>query len=326
MSRTSIVTFLCLSLTTACAVVPHGDDSLEGSLSVLTLNLHTYQELSTEGTAEANLTDDQAAARVAAYGEIFDRIAAGIRDLDPDLICLQEVGEWAGTRRGDPASIRFGASDSNMALQIRKRLDARYFVAMDWSHFGYAVWLEGSAILSKYPIIATESRYISRPENSHVHTWKSRNIPMATVRSDGGEIDVYTVHAGWWDDAEEPFQEQFSRLMAWIDENSVQATTTILCGDFNVAAGSAGYRMMTENTGFSDPFALANPDKFLQPTIGAAIDGWEGSADPQRIDYVLINEGSPWRVVDARVVFTAADYGAVSDHAGVFMRFAPKSD
>ena len=326
MSRISIVTILFLFLATACAYGPDGDHSLERSLSVLTLNLHTYQELSTQGIAEAELTDQQAVARVAAYGEIFDRIAAGIRDLDPDLICLQEVGEWAGARRGDPAAIRFGASDSNMALQIRKRLGADYFVTMDWSHFGFAVWLEGSAILSKDPIIATESRYISRPENSHVHTWKSRKIPMATVRADSGEIDIYSVHAGWWDDAEEPFQEQFTRLMAWIDEDSVPATTTILCGDFNVAAGSAGYSMMIGNTAFSDPFAIANPDKFLQPTIGAAIDGWEDSTDPRRIDYVLINEDSPWQVIDARVVFTAADYGAVSDHAGIFVRFAPRSD
>ena len=95
MTRFSAAISLYVLLGTGCVDSPasSGDGlSVADSLSVLTLNLHTYQEVHTDGVAESELTDAHAAARVANYAHIFDRIAAGINDLDADIVCLQEVG------------------------------------------------------------------------------------------------------------------------------------------------------------------------------------------------------------------------------------------
>jgi len=310
------LTGLVLLLTACRPGSPNND------FTVLTLNLHTYQEIHSEGMAESELTDELARQRIESYGPLFDRIADGINQLDPDVVCFQEVGEWSGGIAENPASIVFGSSDSNMVHQILKRLDEHYFHTMDWSHYGFDVWLEGSAILSKHPINDSGSRFISKPNNSRYDFWKSRNVPMAQIDLPGtGSINVFSVHAGWWDDEEEPFQNQYRNLMTWAGETANPGGTTILCGDFNVAAGSEGHNFITTGTGYSDQYALANPDGLHDATIGGAIDGWQSSDRGKRIDYILMNDDSPLEVTGAGIVFTEERYGVVSDHAGIYARF-----
>jgi maltose 6'-phosphate phosphatase len=157
---------------------PDLQDTGRSDLTVLTLNLHTYQEFRSEGAAESELTDELVRERIDSYGSLFDRIAAAINELDPDIVCFQEVGEW--------------------------------------SHYGFDVWLEGSAILSKHSLVETGSRYISYPDNGRHKNWKSRNVPMARIDlPETGRANVFSVHTGWWDDDEEPFQEQYRRLLSW---------------------------------------------------------------------------------------------------------------
>lgn len=296
-------------------------------LSVLTLNLHTYQELRVAEATDARLTDDLARQRIAAYGPIFDRIAAGINALDPDIICFQEVGEWSAGEAGQTEAVRFGATDSNMVHQILSRVrDRHYYHTMDWSHYGWGVWLEGSAILSKYPLSVTGSRFISNPDNGRHRSWKSRNVPLAIIDAPGiGGLAVYSVHAGWWDDPEEPFQDQYRRLLRWAEENAAApALTTILCGDFNLPAGSPMYPFLTTDTGYRDQYLLANPDGMLDATIGSGADGWEDGEQAQRIDYILMNNDSPLKVTRARRVFTEEEFGRVSDHVGIYAEFTVK--
>jgi len=297
-------------------------DAAGGDLRVLTLNLHTYQEFQSEGVAESELTDELARQRIESYGPLFDRIAEGINDLDPDIICFQEVGEWSAGNTEDPESVRFGATDSNMVNQIRRRLRQNYYYTMDWSHYGFDVWLEGSAILSKHQFVVTGSRFISNPDNGYYDFWKSRNVPMAQIEVPGtGSVNVFSVHAGWWDDDEDPFQDQYENLLAWAGETAAPGGTTILCGDFNVAAGTEMQEFMTNGTGYSDQYALANPGGSLDATIGGSIDGWENNDSGQRIDYILMNDSSPLEIELARIVFTEETYGVVSDHAGIYAQF-----
>jgi hypothetical protein len=78
---------------------------------------------------------------------------------------------------------------------------------------------------------------------------------------------------------------------------------------------------MTQGTGFSDQYALANPDGMFDATIGRGADGWEDSSTGQRIDYILMNDDSALDVERARRVFTEKDLGRVSDHVDIYAEF-----
>ena len=95
-----------------------------------------------------------------------------------------------------------------------------------------------------------------------------------------------------------------------------------MCGDFNVPAGSPGHSFITEGTGYSDQYLIANPDGMLDATIGEGTDGWQDNGTGKRIDYILMNNESHLEVKHARRVFTENELGRVSDHVGIYAEFA----
>lgn len=282
------------------------------SFSILTLNLHSYQEFKTPG--------DTVAERLKKHEPLFDCIAAAISKLDVDVICLQEVAE-AGT---EPITTPYGQAPSNAARQINKRIGNgnRYQLRQAWSHFAWETWREGLAIMSKHTLRKSLSRYVT--SNQSKNWWKSRNILLAQIDVPAvGLLNIFSVHTGWWDDHEEPAQMQFYRLRTWADtEHTGDVAATFLCGDFNTAATSPGYAYWADGGDYKDQYLLANPDGMFDPTIEGPIDGWQEKPSGQRIDYIFMKGGSQFKVIEARTIFTSSEYGRVSDHAGVFALFS----
>ena len=291
-----------------------GNSFAEQSLKVLTVNLHSYQELKQEG--------DTPQQRIVRNKPILARVAQAINDLDVDIVCLQEVAEWRGDVK-NPDVAAFGQGKSNAANIIKSLLNSDYHLYMDWSHYAWDEWREGVAILSKTPFSTTESRFVSHSQ-SHQY-WKSRNIiAVATSIEPFGIINVISAHTGWWDDKDEPFQHQFQNIALWRDQlkSKNSASSLFVCGDLNIQAGSAGYQLITQVTNFSDTYYLANPTGMMDATIGKGID----AADEQgeRIDYLLLDDESQLKVKSAKRLFKQNDYGRVSDHLGVFFTLTGK--
>ncbi len=246
-------------------------------LKILTLNLHCYQE------------EDQSAK--------FTRIAGAINDLNADIVCLQEVGElWNGG---------CGDWNSNAARIIKDQLLQPYQYQGDWSHLGFHKYREGSAILSKYPFVFQDSGYVSPVQD--VNDIHSRKVVLAQVDVPYiGLVNVFSVHLSWWSAG---FREQLQNLLAWAEQRHGGAVAaTFLCGDFNNAAGSEGYRLAAER--YEDQFLRAN-------SCGLVTDG------DRHIDYIFMRKGSRLQAVAARMLFTEADYGRVSDHPGFYAEFEP---
>lgn len=284
-------------------------------LSLLTLNLHTYQEFSTPGKTESELNEEDVRQRVEKHSPLFDEIARAINELKIDIICLQEVGEWRGY-----SDSQFGKHPSNAAQQILSRLsDKNYQVAMDWSHYGWDVWKEGSAIISRYPIIKSDSKYISNPKNGTKNFWQSRNVVNAKViLPNRKEIDIYSVHSGWWDSSDEPFFEQVKRLDDWMEKKKNKSNSELLCGDFNQPAGKEGYKLMTNVLHFDDLYLTANPNGMNDFTISGKTDGWENAKNSTRIDYLFFRQSADYEIVESHRLFMGKDFTKVSDHFGVF--------
>jgi maltose 6'-phosphate phosphatase len=257
-------------------------------LKVLTLNLHCYQE------------DRQ--------DEKFSLIAEAVADMDIDIVCLQEVGEpVAGNGRS--------CSRLNAARVINERLKRPYHMFADWSHIGFDSYREGVAILSRYPFMERDSGFVS--PDTDPHTIHSRKVCLVRVDVPYmGPVDIFCVHLSWWENG---FSQQFENLRAWASSRQQdRAAATLLCGDFNAAAGSCGYRLVTRD--FVDQFRTA----VLQEWCGGDHRCFERRfGEDGRIDHIFMNKSGQLKPAAARVLFTDNDYGRVSDHFGYYLEFEP---
>ncbi len=156
-------------------------------LKVMILNLHCYQEENQDYK--------------------FSQIARAINELDVDIVCLQEVAELWNDGHGD--------WNTNSAKIINDRLDRPYHLYTDWSHMGFDKYREGVAILSRYPMVKQESKYVSSSHSPlSIH---SRKVVMAQVAVPCmGLINFFSAHLSWWDDG---FPEQFKSLCKWAADN-----------------------------------------------------------------------------------------------------------
>ncbi len=263
-------------------------------LNVLILNLHCYQE------------DHQ--------DYKLNKIAKAINDLDVDLVCFQEVAEPWNDGAGD--------WESNSAKIINDRLVSPYHIHTDWSHLGFDKYREGVAILSKYPLIRPDAKYVS---SSHdVYSIHSRKVVMAQIKVPYmGLVNVFSAHLSWWEDG---FAGQFTCLCEWAKaKQSPQVDATLLCGDFNIVAGSTGYHLVVDGHQYDDQYLAANSEGVFEKIFGVNDPYWQDyPTDDYRIDYIFMNKTSGLKVVSARVLFTEQDYGRVSDHCGYLMSFEPK--
>lgn len=254
------------------------------ALRVLTLNLHCFEEPDWDAK--------------------FWQIARAINDHDVDLVCLQEVAEpWNGSR--EDGSV-------NAARLIRSRLKRPYHITYDWSHLGFGRYREGSAILSRYNVTIKDSGYVSATRDPYdIH---ARKVVMAQVEVPGfGAVNVFSVHLSWWSDG---FKTQFENLRRWADgRHTDQVAATLLCGDFNSAPDSEGYRLATTNGEYQDQFLQA-------VRVDAAGNGHSPGAGDGRIDYIFLKRGSALGVLNAKELFNSGDsYGRVSDHPGYLAEF-----
>lgn len=263
-------------------------------LKVMILNLHCYQE----DNQDAKLT----------------QIAKAIDELDVDVVCFQEVAEpW---NNGD------GDWEQNAAKLINQRLPTPYHVANDFSHLGFERYREGVALLSRYPIIHSEARYVSDSEDTYnIH---SRKVVMAQIDIPHiGFVNFFTAHLSW---PENGFANQFNRLNDWASAlHQAPVVASLLCGDFNIAQTSDSYQQVIEQYQYIDQYAQANTDNPLP--YGPITHPYRqiNPATDYRIDYIFAHPLSELAATQAYKVFTERDYGRVSDHYGYFFIFEPLS-
>ena len=271
-------------------------------MKLLTLNTHS-------------LVGEDSARRGAALADALVEEA-------PDLIALQEVNQ---TRTASPVKklpsgyVSCGAEiplrSDNYALFLARRLaSAELFYHWCWLpvKVGYDRFDEGLAVLSRFPIDTPCVIPLSRVDS--YADWRTRKALLLH----GTDTDNWfcNLHTGWWGDAEEPFEEQFERLLAALPLNH----TVFLMGDTNNPAelrGEGYDRMIC--AGFYDSFRLAC-QRYGEATVHAEADGWRGRAvgrDLFRVDQIFCNRRIS--VPLYRTVFDGRDLPVVSDHFGVMI-------
>ncbi len=275
-------------------------------LSVLTLNLHTYQQHPRHCPFQTMHLHEREV-RI---------IAEAIMQQNIDVVCFQEVGEYMH----DPIASPYGEAPSNMAFRICRKLrewGGPRYIFQDWSHIGFQRWREGTAILSRYPMRHNYAAYVS---GCHSKTnYMSRNVTLSMIEAPKfGLLHVANVHLSW---AHHGFYQEYQKLRQLIDSRRhFGMRADIMAGDFNAPAGGDAYRHIVGGAEYVDQFYELHPSRFFEPSYRGQIDGWRHSP-PKRIDYIFKRNGGPLRVKSMDVIFNDSFYPAVSDHFGYLARF-----
>ena len=196
-------------------------------LRMLTLNTHSLME-----------EDNAFCLRTLADAIVRERV---------DVVALQEVNQSADAPAVETAllvSSNFVPCEretpirtDNFALALARLLaaqDQRFYWTWAYAHRGYRVYEEGVALFSRTPITGLASCCVSTPQGRCRR--KIAGIRTQALASEGW---FYSVHMGWWDDAEDPFAGQWERLNGLCAPNDRPA---YLLGDFNSPARGSGTR------------------------------------------------------------------------------------
>ena len=263
-------------------------------------------------------------------------IVTWLDELDPDVVCLQEI--WQDDRHSNTAGwiAEHGAEDWHWEFGGFPPPDPAAVGADPSLRFG-------SAILSRWPIDTVELMRLpvshDRPHPAHV-TMRPRalpaSMPFELLHVTTAGLDVYGTHL-------QPMPAQAHHRVEqvlFIDEavgrtcDPASPMPPILCGDFNAEPTSDEIRFLTakavidgRSTYFQDAWAVTNDRGGV--TWDPANDlAAEANEPPQRIDYVFVGESylrpaGAGRVMSASLAFDRRKTGVfASDHYGLTVDIA----
>lgn len=226
-----------------------------------------------------------------------------------DVIALQEVNQPIKNNKSGaiaPICTNYPLKNGNFMQMLLENVNkpSRIYSGV-WCGFkeGYGCYEEGIGIMTRYPILDVKTVMISSGQEKEM--WKRRYA--VGIKTEIGEF--YSLHFGWWDDMDEPFSQQWSRLM-----QSGIGERAWFMGDFNGDAMGQSYNLVTRS-GFYDTFNLAK-SRDSGYTVTKKIDGWK-NGESKRIDYIFCNFKA--EVTESRTIFNGNHYDVVSDHFGVMI-------
>ena len=248
-----------------------------------------------------------------------------------DIIALQEVNQRINSKIVDYKNMAMEKyvectddvviKEDNFALILVDKLKKRgidYFWSFVPNHIGYDIFDEGLAILSLKKICETNQFYISKIRD--YRNYRTRRV-LGIKTLDGKKGTWYfSIHMGWWNDSEDPFKEQWSKIKDCLQRYFND--DIYLLGDFNSPSdiNDEGYAYIKKDNIFNDTYICARV-KDSGYTVKKEIDGWRESGKKSiRIDYIFKNNNKP--VEFSRVIFNGKYYNEVSDHFGVYVNIS----
>ncbi|MBR5508850.1 MAG: endonuclease/exonuclease/phosphatase family protein [Lachnospiraceae bacterium] len=267
------------------------------------------------------------------YQEKLQKFAMIIQREQPDIIALQEVNQSVSAPLADPDRLTdyFPCQDNYVSIrQDNHAAQAAWLLhqaglTYHWTwlalKLGYGKYDEGIALFSRQPITNTDSFRISL--TSDYGNWKMRKV--LGIQTQGRNDWFYTVHMGWWNDTEEPFQSQWKHLEFCLKEKKASGIVWLM-GDFNSPAEirAEGYDFI-HCSGWKDTYLLAK-QKDDGITVAGVIDGWRDkikdsdshtNRNGMRIDHIWCSQNVP--VISSNIVFNGSNGPVVSDHFGLMI-------
>lgn len=221
----------------------------------------------------------------------YRSMAAGLKKLRPDIVCLQEVDR-------DPKS---GRSQSELIAEM--------------CGLAHHVEKNGLAILCSQRVARSSTAALPQFPGD-----PPRHVIMTEISIEGRPVLVINTHLAYRPEMIEERRKQATAVIAMLKRQLGNGgnVTKILCGDFNDVPGSPSVRaLLNSDDSFYDVFVECNPTN-----SGITYSCKNRYVDPhwtvdQRIDYIFASDELVARNCD--VVFNGNnDLDIVSDHFGVF--------
>ena len=259
------------------------------------------------------------------YSTKLDAFVSAIAEQRPDIIALQEVNQTIAETQADVISEGYVPCVENIvirkdnhvykAAELLEGAGVKYYWTWLPLKKGYDKYDEGIALMSRSRIIETDVVRIS--ETDDYNNWKTRKI--IGIRTEAAPDEwFFSVHYGWWDDLDEPFQNQWQKTVEYMKKYS----RVWLMGDFNSPAEvrNEGYDIIN-GSGWYDSYTRAKTrDNGI--TVGKVIDGWRdkvSGTDGMRIDQIWCSQKA--EIASSEVIFNGANKPVVSDHYGVVAEY-----
>ena len=259
------------------------------------------------------------------YSTKLDAFVSAIAEQRPDIIALQEVNQTIAETQVDVISEGYVPCVENIvirkdnhvykAAELLESAGIKYYWTWLPLKKGYNKYDEGIALMSRSRIIETDVVRIS--ETDDYNNWKTRKI--IGIRTEAAPDEwFFSVHYGWWDDLDEPFQNQWQKTVEYMKKYS----RVWLMGDFNSPAEvrNEGYDIIN-GSGWYDSYTRAKTrDNGI--TVGKVIDGWRdkvSGTDGMRIDQIWCSQKA--EIASSEVIFNGANKPVVSDHYGVVAEY-----
>lgn len=176
-------------------------------------------------------------------GKIFDPLLSFLKKENADIVALQEVYDGH-----DPhAEKRFRTLDI-LKKELRYPYHAFAPSMIDTLENRNIPW--GNAVLSKFPIAASEAIFFDVPFGLGKTTLETaemqpRNMLHATLRTPAGELHVFSIHGIWGTDGEDnPRRLAMSKTILKHVKNK---PNVILSGDFNVREKTKTIALLEKN-------------------------------------------------------------------------------
>jgi endonuclease/exonuclease/phosphatase family metal-dependent hydrolase len=241
-----------------------------------------------------------------------DRLEMAIRELktlDLDILAVQEASD----------SRRHG----NVPERLARALGLHVVFAPATEHIfglrpldsvivGLLGFKEGSAILSRFPIAASQVYELPRC----VSWYDPRILLRAELSTAWGPLQIFSVHTARGDECQ---MERVGEIV----RDQLGEGPSLLMGDFNTPETSKVLTTLRNEVGFVDAFRVANPEA-QGPTVWQRIEAPQSTVS-RRVDFILFLNGrkSTASVLSSRIVLDRPGQLAIgstlwpSDHYGV---------
>ena len=221
----------------------------------------------------------------------YQALAAGLKKLRPEIVCLQEVDR-------DPKS---GRSQAELVA--------------DMCRLNHHVGEDGLSIISSQPAVRSVIEPLPQMPDD-----PPRRILLAEFVVGARRLLVANTHLAYRPKMVEGRRKQAQAALTAIRRHSPEPgdCPKVLCGDFNDVADSPAIRLVLNDVlGFRDAFRECHPRSrgyTYSPPQNPYVDpGW---TEVQRIDYIFLTQGL--KAKNCSVVFdNSRGLDFVSDHFGV---------